>query len=75
MRCTICSKPSSTSLAKVNKCEDRFCDDCIESHINESLNCPKCDALIRIVIFSDGNYLDLEEEEEEEINTRKRLRE
>jgi hypothetical protein len=66
MQCVICSKVSKKVLAKVNSCEHRFCDERIDEHINDSQECPKCDSLIRIVIYSDGNYCNLEDDEEEE---------
>ena len=66
MRCATCSKRSNGSLAKVNCCEARYHDECIERHIDESSYCPACESKIRIVIFSDGDFYDLQEEEEEE---------
>lgn len=66
MNCVICLKASKSNLAKVNCCNHRFCDECIDGLINHSQNCPRCDSFIRLLIYSDGDFCNLEDDEEEE---------
>lgn len=63
LRCVKCGIEDS-QMGKTNACGCRLCDDCIGQGLSQGDECPNCYQAVQLFIFSNGNFVELDDGDE-----------